>query len=372
MTGLDLAVLRVEHERVYITVDGVQTPGSCGTCVPRRRWPCQAARAADALEQAELDARNYRRERDAAHLEVAERTGERDRARSLAVDLEQAHAHDTELLRDVAAHRARIIDDLINGHPGIPDDLDALRARAALADTPPVELRRREQVSAGTATVVTAATRHWENVRELRPEFVEDESETDTDRAALTRVRELCWEIQRRGTPADRDADLADRGAKDLAAQICAVLADSPPAAADVVGDSANGVNDLATTAELLRAAQRRFAHGQTTAIGPPPADPHDHGPRATAERDCAECWPTDPPYFRGELPADPGAEHLAAEHICGVDCDLPAEPKQHEFVPQPDHPKWCLVGYPMAACGLPADAPTHQVPADPAEQVQP
>lgn len=41
-----------------------------------------------AVETAEQDARNYKRERDAAHIEVAARTAERDAARGLAAALE--------------------------------------------------------------------------------------------------------------------------------------------------------------------------------------------------------------------------------------------------------------------------------------------
>lgn len=45
--------IRAEHERGYITLPwdhNKETPGHCRTCVPVRPWPCDAVRAADALD----------------------------------------------------------------------------------------------------------------------------------------------------------------------------------------------------------------------------------------------------------------------------------------------------------------------------------
>lgn len=77
MTEIDTAEILAEHG----PRDACDCHDDCRVCFEDR--PCVVVRLCHALDEARLEARNLRIERDAAHREVADRTAERDEARTI-------------------------------------------------------------------------------------------------------------------------------------------------------------------------------------------------------------------------------------------------------------------------------------------------
>lgn len=99
--------------------DHFQSPhGDCHMCDDEVPLPCGAVRLCDALDEARLEARNMRLERDHAHREVADRMAERDEARAVITRIRAALAVDARSSVRVAGALAVLSDTYLVGEKG--------------------------------------------------------------------------------------------------------------------------------------------------------------------------------------------------------------------------------------------------------------